>query len=450
MLEVQTSGEFIEEKKYIIDVLISEFLGLPCSIKIAEQEKNFLLKTREKKLIVEDHFFNNLGETNYLKQKFLPRSVQAMDDPSWNVDRLPVIFGHPEIQVDNNVLTCKADLFASAFFMLTRWEEYVKPDRDQYERFPAYASLAYQQGFHQRAVVNEYAALLFILLQYLDPLLEKKKRTFTLTPTHDIDDFRRWGSLVSTRKSLAHNFITQKKIGLGLKNVKSLIKTILKLEPDPYLTFDYLDKIAKENGLNSHFYFMAGGKTKYDNRYSIANPEIIEQIIALHKAGHTIGLHPSFNSYRDTNLLTEEKEKLESLTGVNITSGRQHYLRFSLPHTWQLWEELGMKIDSTLGYSEVPGFRCGTCFSYPAFNILTRKTLQLREMPLILMERSLTDYMALSPEQAMAETEKIFGEVKKHEGNFVFLWHNSTMFSEEFKRYRFIFEQIFKGFHARK
>ena len=195
---------------------------------------------------------------------------------------------------------------------------------------------------------------------------------------------------------------------------------------------------------------MAGGRTKYDNRYDITHSKIIKQIITLYKEGHTIGLHPSFDSYHDPRLLAEEKEYLESLTGIGITTGRQHYLRFSLPETWHLWEDLGMKLDSTLGYSEVPGFRCGTCYSYPVFNILTRKTLQLREMPLILMERSLTDYMALTPEEAMAETEKIFGEVKKHAGNFVFLWHNSTLFSEEFKHYRFIFEKIVTGFHARE
>ena len=107
-----------------------------------------------------------------------------------------------------------------------------------------------------------------------------------------------------------------------------------------------------------------------------------------------------------------------------------------------------MQSDSTMGYSEVPGFRCGTCYDFPVFNILTRKRLKLREMPLLLMERSLTHYMSLEPDIAKAEAEKIFREVEKYRGNFVFLWHNSTLFSEEFKKYRFIFEQIFDGFHG--
>ena len=107
-----------------------------------------------------------------------------------------------------------------------------------------------------------------------------------------------------------------------------------------------------------------------------------------------------------------------------------------------------MEIDSTVGYPEMPGFRCGTCYDFPVFNTLTRKVLQLREMPLVMMERSLTGYMGLNPREASLEAEKIYLEVKKHKGNFVFLWHNSTLFSEEFKPYRFIFEQIFNGFHA--
>jgi len=40
--------------------------------------------------------------------------------------------------------------------MLTRYEEVVKSVKDEHERFPARASLAYREGFLMRPIVNEY------------------------------------------------------------------------------------------------------------------------------------------------------------------------------------------------------------------------------------------------------------------------------------------------------
>ena len=448
ILDITVPNNHIPERDYILNVLLKEFLGISYQVSCTDITNQYQIRLKHGLLKIEDHFFSKVEEGQYVQAKFIPDTIRLLKHPSFATEELPVLYGHPEILVEDNSITCRADLLGSAFFMLTRWEEYVKPERDKYQRFPLEAALAYQQNFHQRAIVNEYSALLFLLFRQLDPTIEKRKKTFSIIPTHDIDDFERWGSLISTRKSLAHNFITQKNLRLGMRNLKSAINTKLRFTKDPYDTFDYLSEKSGKIGLAAQFYFMAGGRTKYDNRYCISYHKVVDQIKRLYQTGHAIGLHPSFDSHDNAELLGEEKQRLESLIGIDITTGRQHYLRFSVPHTWQLWEDMHMESDSTLGYSETPGFRCGTCYDFPVFNVLTRKTLKLREMPLVLMERSLTDYMALTPEQAVTEAEKIFKEVKKHKGNFVFLWHNSTLFSEEFKRYRFIFEQILNGFHA--
>jgi hypothetical protein len=39
------------------------------------------------------------------------------------------------------------DLFAAAFYLLSRYEEYLSQEKDQYGRFPAEASLAFKAGF---------------------------------------------------------------------------------------------------------------------------------------------------------------------------------------------------------------------------------------------------------------------------------------------------------------
>lgn len=48
--------------------------------------------------------------------------------------------------------------------------------------------------------------------------------------------------------------------------------------------------------------------------------------------------------------------------------------------------DAGMSYDSTLGYADRPGFRCGTCFEYTAFDVVSDQPLSLRIRPLIAMD----------------------------------------------------------------
>ena len=105
----------------------------------------------------------------------------------------------------------------------------------------------------------------------------------------------------------------------------------------------------------------------------------------------------------------------------------QHYLRWSCPETWQYYEDAGLKYDTTLSFADHIGFRCGICYEYPVFNVITRKALQLRERPLLVMECSGLDknYMNLSTEDMLKRVLAIGAKCKKYYGDFVILWHNS-------------------------
>ena len=72
-----------------------------------------------------------------------------------------------------------------------------------------------------------------------------------------------------------------------------------------------------------------------------------------------------------------------------------------------------MKWDSILTYPEKEGFRCGMCYEYSIFNILTRKKLKLKEIPLEVMEGSLVNYQNLSPEKVEKKIIKLIDRVKK-------------------------------------
>jgi len=154
--------------------------------------------------------------------------------------------------------------------------------------------------------------------------------------------------------------------------------------------------------------------------------------------GHEIGLHTSYNSFRSTDQVKKEFERLISVAekeGIcqDVWGGRQHYLRWEAPTTWRAWEEAGLDYDSTLTFADHVGFRCGVCFEYPVYDILQRKPLALRERPLIVMEGSMLggQYMRLSHEKSLSLIQKLAETCKMFNGDFTLLWHNSSLISRK-------------------
>jgi len=96
-----------------------------------------------------------------------------------------------------------------------------------------------------------------------------------------------------------------------------------------------------------------------------------------------------------------------------------------------LWAEEGLDYDGTLGFADRPGFRCGTCFEFNAFDPVAERSLRLRLRPLTLMEDSVLSplYMNVSNPQ---EAFKIMADLKRTcrtlGGQFNLLWHNSELY----------------------
>lgn len=89
-----------------------------------------------------------------------------------------------------------------------------------------------------------------------------------------------------------------------------------------------------------------------------------------------------------------------------------------------------MAYDSTLTYADHPGFRCGTCHEYPAFDPVAGTALQLRIRPLIAMECTVLAprYMNLgSGDIALKKFIQLKQSCRAVNGNFTLLWHNTLL-----------------------
>jgi len=331
MLKIKIPNNNINERKYILDIIFNEFLGLDYILEIGSIDYEIELENK-KVLTIKDTFFNNyLKDLEYLKLENIPKDINDLD------------------------------IFAASFFMLTRWEEYVNKNRDSHDRFPATESLAYKQGFLDRPIVNEYVEELKNILLELDGSLKFMKREYQLFLTHDVDSIYKFSSLSSGIREIVGDIAKRKNPILALNNLYDKITTHCKLKKDPFDTYDYLMDISEKAGVKSYFFLHSSSSAKQDIENNKHLKKISENIII---RGHYLGYHPSYNAYNDFKLFVSDKENIESIVEKKLTFGRAHFLRFEIPTTWQIWEDAGMKWDSTLSYANKEGFRCGVCYEY--------------------------------------------------------------------------------------
>lgn len=440
-----------EERQYAYHVVLKEFLGLDYR-SIAEDRRDTLITTGGEeawRLIVSEILFQTPNEM-WLSNASLPTQPLEHWEVSGDIPEahtissaIEVIYGakpdgkHFYLQDDNGI-TLGLDVFGSIFFMLTRYEEIVKKERDQHGRFPAAASLAYQEGFLEKPIVNEYLEILWACLKRLWPRLTRKAKSYQLLLTHDVDRVSAvmnepWATII---RGSAGDFWKRKDGRLALNRLKvGLARRFGDYRGDPFNTFDFIMDVSEQRGIQSHFYFMSVKERHgLDGKYDIENAFVQEIMKSIYRRGHRIGFHGSYNSYRNVRRLASEVEGLaKALDALGVEyvqwGGRQHYLRWENPTTWQIWEEAGLEYDSTLGFADHVGFRCGTCYEYPVFNLRERRALKLRERPLIVMDGTLLDdqYMHLTEGESLQIVSRLSTACKLFQGDFVLLWHNSNL-----------------------
>jgi hypothetical protein len=347
------------------------------------------------------------------------------------------------------------DLFGFVYWMLSRCEELSPLELDEHGRFPVAQSHAAKHSYLDRPLVDEWLALLGEVILRQWPGLKLKVHAFSMKVSHDVDEpsryaFRSFKGLVRAAGGdllKRGNLLAALRVPLIKLSCRNKIST-----QDPSNTFDWLMTESERHGLISAFYFICGRTdAAKDGDYEVEHPAIRELLRTIHERGHEIGLHPSYNTFLSDNGVAQEAQRLKKVCreeGIhqNTLGGRMHYLRWRHPITLEAWEKAEMAYDSTLGYAELPGFRCGTCHEYPAFDPLAQKMLQLRIRPLIVMDVTLTSpsYMGLElNEKTRGLVEEIKSACRAVGGTFTLLWHNSNLLRvEERAFYSAILERV--------
>ncbi len=361
-------------------------------------------------------------------------------------ERLPVLFGDAARQwggalTSGQEVRLGVDVFGTAFWTMARVEELMPGPRDEHDRFSAFQSHAWRNGYLWVPIVDEYVRLLkAIIVQVWPGLSPAAGGTFRQFLSHDVDDpyAYRYMRLGNAARLIAANAIKQRSPLLGLQWIAGLTLSRAGMRvPDPCDTFDWLMDQSERVGASSTFYFLASDRScKLDADYDISDPAVVALLRRIAGRGHEIGIHPCYRTFNDPQVLEDQIGRLRAalrLADISRESlgGRMHYLRWNSRTTPGLLAAAGLAHDSTMGFADYPGFRCGTCHPFHYFDPIAGRLSNLLVRPLVVMESTVMSkrYMNLgATPKAFDAFKELKDRCRRVGGEFGLLWHNSSLF----------------------
>ena len=315
------------------------------------------------------------------------------------------------------------DPFAASFYLLSRYEEYLPYLKDIYGRFDAKESIAYQQGFLQKPVVNLWAKKITEILKQKYPDFKTAERKYTFIPTIDIDaaySYRLKGFI----RTIGGYF---KSIGkFDFKEIVERTKVLFGSMEDPFDNYQYQFDIQKKYNLKTIYFILFADYGVNDKNIPTQSRKFQSLIKTLGDYAD-VGIHPSYTSNFVSGKLPKEVKNLSLVLNKEITKSRQHFLILHLPVTYQNLVNLDITDDYSMGYASEIGFRAGICDSFYFYDLESELVTKLRIHPFAVMDGTLKDYMNVDAKDAMNYIKPLIDDVKAVDGTFISLWHNESL-----------------------
>lgn len=333
-------------------------------------------------------------------------------------DDLPIFFASKKDSI------LPFDIFAATFYLVSRYEEYLPFEADKHSRFHSGLSLASKLNFINEPIIDQWLIKFGALLESLFPdEIKPVISDFSFEATIDIDNawafknkgfWRTLGSILRTGQST---------------ELRSFRYQVLRgKQHDPFDKYQKMEMIHKRYGCHPRFFFLVGPYGKFDRNISPENKQF-RSLIKDISGNYETGLHPSYSSFSDPGSILEEKNILNQITGKDISTSRQHYLRLRFPLTYQALIKAEIFNDYSMGYADRSGFRAGTSREFKFFDLVNNNATSLSVFPFQVMDTGLRDYENCSPAEAIARIKSLIEKTRAVGGTFRCLWHNES-FSE--------------------
>lgn len=315
------------------------------------------------------------------------------------------------------------DLFAAIFYLLSRYEEYLPHEKDMYGRYAHENSLAFQNNFLHLPLVNIWLKDFRRIVEGIWNL-EFGIRDFQFLPTYDIDiawSYRHKGLLRNTGGAV------KSMVNGEWAMVKERVRVLAGKEQDPYDCYEWLDALHQQYNLQPLYFFHVGQRrTQYDKNIDTANT-VFQQLVQQHARQYAIGLHPSWHSGDEQTHLQKEKKVLETIAQKPVTTSRQHYIRFTLPHTFRRLADAEITNDYSMGYGSINGFRASVATPFYWYDLEKEVQTKLLLHPFCFMDANTFFEQRLSVEAAFDELMHYYSVTKRSSGTLITIWHNQFL-----------------------
>ncbi len=331
------------------------------------------------------------------------------------------------------------DIFSASFYLLSRYEEYLPFTPDKHNRFSSELSIASKAGFIHKPIINIWAKKFFEIINSEFSNLKFTKSNFQFISTIDIDN-----AFAYKAKGLYRTIggFTKSVLNGRINEAYNRIKVLRNKLPDQYDTYNYICETHNKYNIIPKVFILSGKYGKFDKNVKLNKPLFYNKIKELANYCE-IGIHPSYQS-NNKDCLQFEIQNLESIIEKKITISRQHFLILSFPKTYRKLIDLGIKEDYSMGYSNIIGYRAGTCSVFNFYDLLLEKETELKIYPFAFMERTLRQHLKLTPEGAKKMVLKNIEELKNLGGMFVSLWHNESLGDVGYwKGWKSVYEYVF-------
>ncbi|MDR0789232.1 MAG: polysaccharide deacetylase family protein [Bacteroidales bacterium] len=391
---------------YILDLMLNGLVG--ANIKFTTNKQDFIESPQEKLSYTKSKICNEV---------FVPQ----------NSDLLYEIGIIKQQEVITNSQDPAFDLFASAFFFASRYEEYVDKDLDKFGRYFHTSSLAYKRNILHLPIINLWAEELKCRIRATYPNIELRERHFKFINSVDVDMAWRYKGLGFARTVASFCFdLLQRR---SIRDFRRRINVIRGKEKDPLATFDFMLKVGREQKTETIFFLQVGNYGRYDKNSSIKNRKF-RRLIHYFYNSYLIGIHPSYNSNSVVHRVRKEVKRLLSVVGKDhISRSRFHYLRFRLPKSYNTLLECHISDDYSMGYSRATGFRSGLCTPHRFYDLTAEKKKPLTIHPFAVMDATLR--YTTGTEKAFEVIKRQMDIVKSVNGEFISIFHNQNLCEED-------------------
>ena len=402
--------------EYICKVLFQLVLKVPYEV---TNSKDVFLKAEGVKIAYGEPFevedILAIPDYGLLWEQEIRKPFARFDISNWQ--ELPTLFSFKGTKYP-------FDIFSASFYLITRYEEYNATDLDTHGRFKAVNALQYKMGAVDKPLVELWAFQLAKEIGLQSAKILNPQSFFKQQLTIDIDS-----AWVYKNYNISYTIkrIAKKLLVFKWGELFTMLKVLSGLEKDPGDSYNWIKEYQNKTGQKIRCFALIGNGKGVDKCIPHSNKNFQKLLKQLKAESEELGIHPSYASNSSFNRLKKEIDTLSTIAGEQISHSRQHFLKLEFPNTYRNLIKAGIKYDYTMGWAEQAGFRAGISIPFPFFDLEENLEKELQIIPFIAMDRTLKDYMSLSPTQAKKEVNKLIDNCKNIGGQAILLWHNTSL-----------------------